>query len=288
MRLPNYAFRMMAAWLNTVNQKVKKFKEVIPMIIDLTQFLSKERPVCPHCGSKKTLPLVYDKVVYPGNLEEDLDNGLVALASQPLGPESPHYFCWYCENEFGRDPEMGTVDYLHQTNRITYTFGYPGANYMTLIIQKTQSGAEVISYMDGVSHSLTGKEDQWERIKNVSVALSQAEWDQLMDTLFHKAYVHDWPAYYCAQKPSLLDVHQNWKLTIEVEGQEPKVLEGMDSFPPLWHRVMEVMDAYWEKALELRREEIAKSTEVGSEADFKAEFGPEIASAFEYVSKLEG
>ncbi|RHK00949.1 hypothetical protein DW089_08920 [Acidaminococcus sp. AM05-11] len=180
------------------------------------------------------------------------------------------------------------VDYMHHTNQITYTFGYSGEVYMTLIIKRTDSGALVTSYLDGLNHYLPDENDQWERSKNTAYFMKQEEWQALLETLFYKAYIHDWSACYFALNPKPQESHQNWKLTIEVDNQNPKVLEGMDSFPPLWHRVMEVMDAYWEKALELRREEIAKSTEVGSEAGFKAEVGPEIASAFEYVSKMEG
>lgn len=63
---------------------------------------SRKRPICPRCGSKDVLRIVYG---LPGpELMERAEKGLVKLGGCCVDGNDPEWYCRKCSSEFGMDP----------------------------------------------------------------------------------------------------------------------------------------------------------------------------------------
>ena len=62
--------------------------------------MSKTKKICPECGSKNIIPIVYG---FPGSeLMEEEYEGKIKLGGCCISPGIPKYYCKDCQHEFGR------------------------------------------------------------------------------------------------------------------------------------------------------------------------------------------
>ncbi len=62
--------------------------------------------VCPHCGSKNTVPIMYGLPVFSPQMEKKLNEGRLQLGGCCLTGNDPDRYCNNCQKEFSTFPNV--------------------------------------------------------------------------------------------------------------------------------------------------------------------------------------
>ena len=193
---------------------------------------------CPFCKCLETVRILYDYPDSDEKRENQIDSGKVSPDGSALRATSekvisiqkyPTRLCRRCKKQFGTPPlmvdeeEKRVVDYRDIVTYVQFSVGgffSPGGGTMVTLEKDVEGGC--IKQIIRPRFSI----DQPKYI-----TIDTAKWDHLLDTLFLRLYIHEWPDRY--DNPHVMDGTQ-WSLILKSEKKELIHIFGSNAYPPYW------------------------------------------------------
>ncbi len=201
---------------------------------------------CPRCGSSNTAKIIYGYPLFNEEMQEKLDSGKWVLGGccidiAEINGETvslqPAKRCNACKKDFGTAPILldrkseRAEDYRNIVTEITLSvsgYFYGGTD---ITVKRNKNGA----YVSVQDFRLAKSEEVL--LKNYDHQLSEAEWNQFIETLYGRMYLHEWKKNY--EDPCVLDGTQ-WNPKVKLTGGRKRTYNGSNDFPPYWEALLKL------------------------------------------------
>ncbi len=199
---------------------------------------------CPRCGGKNIAEMLYGLPSYDEKTQSEIKAGKLRLGGCCASELDPKYYCNDCKKGFATPPLIkskdGFEDLREVVTCIRFSIGgfFGGCQSITfekkkyaILLSVTTKDLEPQT-PDGILSGILGR------------AMTEKEWEKLLNNLFCKLCVHEWKKRY--ENPGVLD-GEGWSLEFKLTGGRQRNYYGSNAYPPLWKELKNVLRPFFKE-----------------------------------------
>ncbi len=199
---------------------------------------------CPFCGNSDTAKIIYGYPAFDAKMQQNLDSGKWILGGCCINAAKingemvslqPARRCNTCKKDFGTNPILidkktgQAEDYRDIVTSVELSVGGFFGGWTEITVKKNDEGA----FVNISSTRLIAPDEEFVPDHQISAA----KWDELLDTLYGRMYLHEWKKKYVDL--GVLDGTQ-WTLQVKMIGGRKRTYEGSNDYPPYWRTLLNV------------------------------------------------
>ena len=179
---------------------------------------------CPKCGSRRMAPILYGMPCMDEETQRALRNEELWLGGCCLSAANPRFHCYACGKNAGSAPVLksrrGQEDCRDIVTAVVYRRG-PGRS-------SPASQIRIVKKRGGIRLAVREESGDGLAPAHIDRALSEDEWDRLMDRLFCRLFLHEWKKRDAGKAPG----SRVWQLELRMTGGRVRTWSGTDAAAP--------------------------------------------------------
>lgn len=198
---------------------------------------------CPKCGSKRIAPTLYGMPAFDDEMERKIADREIYLSGCRISHADPSRHCFACGKDVGSQPlflskygdkETLIEDYRDSVVSVRFNKIAARGGDDELMIMRMPTGEYISDYRPWIERG----------IEPVRRTVSESEWRMLMDTLYQRLYLHEWPKRFYPPKGVVVLDGESWELELRLTHRRVRNYCGENGYPAYWDGLVRALERF--------------------------------------------